>query len=135
MNSLGAYKVDRRKKNVIYLETLKAPLSAEQLDALLTGNTVFIAVPPGGPGGPDGGVAPFKYGADGNAAAKLPIGTTLVGTWQIDGDKYCADWKNGPKNSCTRIVKTADGYDIVDAAKNEVRGTVLRIEPGNPEGL
>lgn len=110
-------------------------LNDAQLDGLLTGNTVYIAIPAGGPGGPNGGIAPFKYGADGTAAAKLPAGMTLVGKWKIDGDKYCVDWDNGPKNSCTQLVKSADGIKMVDAEKNEPRGIVDRIVPGNPENL
>ncbi|MEM8749174.1 MAG: hypothetical protein AAGF28_02660 [Pseudomonadota bacterium] len=110
-------------------------MNEAQLDGLLTGNTVYIAVPPGGPGGPNGGVAPFKFGADGSAAAKLPAGMTLVGKWRLDGDKYCADWDNGPQNSCTKIVKSAEGMKMFDAAKNEPRGVINSIAPGNPENL
>lgn len=110
-------------------------LNDAQLDGLLTGNTVYIAIPAGGPGGPNGGIASFKYGADGTAAVKLPAGMTLVGKWKIDGDKYCVDWDNGPKNGCTQLVKSADGIKLVDAEKNEPRGTVDRIVPGNPENL
>lgn len=124
------------------LATLTSPVLAQdatltdaQLDALLTGQTLYIAVPPGPAGGPEGGVAPFHYGADGSASAKLPAGMTLVGTWSIKDGQYCVDWDNGPKNSCTALRKTADAIELVDRAKNEVRGTVERIVPGNPENL
>ncbi len=110
-------------------------LNAQQLDGLLTGNTLYLAIPAGGPGGPHGGTAPFKYGADGSASVKLPSGTTLVGNWKIDGDMYCVDWDNGPKNSCTRLVKTTDGIALFDVAENEPRGSVEKIIPGNPEQL
>lgn len=110
-------------------------LNAAQLDGLLTGNTAYIAIPAGGPGGPDGGTVPFKFGANGHAAAKLPTGTTLVGTWRIDADRYCVDWENGPKNSCTKIIKSAAGLAMIDAVNGDPRGDVEQLVPGNPEQL
>lgn len=113
----------------------ETPMDRAQLDALLTGNTLYIAVPPGGPGGPDGGMAPFKYGADGSAVAVLPAGMTLIGTWSLAEDHYCVDWDNGPKNSCTRLLKTVDGVQMIDHATGDARGMIDSIRPGNPEGL
>ena len=110
-------------------------MSMAQLDALLTGNTLYINVPAGTPGAPDGGIAPIRYAADGSAVAVLPAGLKLTGQWRIKGDFYCIDWENGPKNSCTRLVRTSSGYTVVDTAKDEPRGTVERIVPGNPENL
>lgn len=112
-----------------------ATLNDEQLDALLTGHTLYIAVPPGPAGGPDGGIAPFKYGADGSASAALPAGVTLVGTWSIIDGQYCVDWDNGPKGSCTSLRKKDETIELFDTNANEVRGTVERIVPGNPEDL
>ena len=48
-----------------------ATLNEMQLDGLLTGNTLYLSIPPGGPALPDGGIVPFKYGADGTSAARL----------------------------------------------------------------
>lgn len=110
-------------------------LDDAQLDALLTGHTLYIAVPPGPAGGPDGGIAPFKYGTDGTAAAALPAGMTLVGTWSIKDGQYCVDWDNGPKGSCTSLRKTNGAVELYDTGANEVRGTIERIVPGNPENL
>ena len=122
--------------------TLALPASAQdatlddaQLDALLTGHTLYIAVPPGPAGGPEGGIAPFRYGADGSASAALPTGTTLVGAWSIADGQYCVDWENGPQDSCTALRKAAGAIELVDRAEGEVRGTVERIVPGNPENL
>ncbi len=102
-------------------------MSDAQLDALLTGNTVYVATP--------GGAAPVYYGADGRAAANLPNGTELRGTWVIKDAAYCVDWDNGPKNSCTKVIKTSDGYAMFDLANGDPRGSVDRIVPGNPENL
>jgi len=112
-----------------------ASLNEMQLDGLLTGNTVFLSIPPGGPALPEGGIVPFKYGADGTSAVRLSSKMTLVGTWILKDDQYCVDWENGPKNSCTRIVKTETGIELIDVDSGDTRGTVDRIVPGNPEGL
>ena len=110
-------------------------LGPEQLDGLLTGHTAYIAVPPGGPGGPDGGIAPFHFGADGSAAVQLPAGLKLVGTWRIEGEGYCVDWDNGPKNSCSLIVKEEGALRTLDASDRSPRGDIESLRPGNPEGL
>lgn len=106
-----------------------------QLDGLLTGNTLYINIPAGGPALPEGGIVPFKYGADGSSSARLSKELTLVGTWKLGGDHYCVDWKNGPKDSCTKIVKSEDGISLLDFTTDEIRGKVDRILPGNPEGI
>jgi hypothetical protein len=110
-------------------------LDAQQIDGLLTGNTVYLEIPPGGPGGPNGGLVPFLYGADGRAVAKLPSGTTLIGTWKIHSDHYAVDWSNGPKNSCSRVIKSDGEIGMFDYQKGALRGHVSRIVPGNPENL
>lgn len=102
-------------------------MDAPQLDALLTGNTVYLAVPDG--------EAPMHYGVDGRTSAVLPNGTKLVGSWRIGKGGYCVDWDNGPQNSCTKVVKSDDGTAMFDAASGDPRGTVTRIIPGNPEAF
>lgn len=110
-------------------------MNATQLDALITGNTLYVEIPAGAPGVPKGGTAPIFYSKGGAAAAQLPGGPKLVGKWAFKENNYCIDWDNGPKNSCTKLVRRADGFIVVDAAKNEPRGIVTRIATGNPEKL
>ncbi len=110
-------------------------MDTAQLDALVTGNTLYVDIPAGAPGAPDGGTAPIYYGVDGSAAAQLPAGPKLVGTWALDGDRYCIDWDNGPQNSCTQLMRSADGFVVMDATLGEPRGLVTRIAVGNPEDL
>jgi len=112
-----------------------ATLNELQLDGLLTGNTIYLIVPAGGPALPEGGIVPFKYGADGSSAARLSSSMTLVGTWSLKKDHYCANWDNGPKNSCTKLEKSPSGIAFIDIKSGDIRGTVERIVPGNPEGL
>jgi len=110
-------------------------MDTAQLDALVSGNTLYVDIPAGAPGAPDGGTAPIYYAEDGAATALLPAGLKLVGTWAIEGDTYCIDWDNGPKNSCTQIVRNADGFVVMDVKSGEPRGLVTRIATGNPEAL
>lgn len=120
----------------VHTQAADTTMSGPQLEALLTGNTVYIEIPAGTPaGGPDGGVAPVRYGTDGSVAAALPSGAKLVGRYAINGEQYCVDWDNGPQNSCTSIVKSPAGMMMFDAGKKEPRGAVNRIVPGNPENL
>lgn len=111
------------------------PLNADQLSMLVTGNTLYVELPEGAPGAPDGGTAPIFYGLDGNAAAQLPDGPKLVGVWALRGDRACVDWRNGPKNSCTRYERGSDAFVALDAARNAPRGAVRRVAVGNPENL
>ncbi|WP_342077949.1 hypothetical protein [Yoonia sp. SS1-5] len=110
-------------------------MTGAQINALINGNTLYVEIPAGAPGAPHGGTAPVFYATDGAAAALLPAGLKLVGTWALDGDSYCIDWNNGPKNSCTTLVRNADGFAVIDASKGEPRGIVRQIATGNPENL
>lgn len=110
-------------------------MDTAQLRALITGNTLYVDVPAGAPGAPDGGTAPIYYATDGSAAALLPAGLKLVGTWTLKEGLYCIDWDNGPKNSCTQLVRGADAFIVMDATLGEPRGMVMRIATGNAENL
>lgn len=110
-------------------------LDQAQLDGLLTGNTVYLNVPAGTPGAQNGGVAPFYFGKDSRAVARLPEGRTLEGIWRMDGAGYRVDWSNGPKNSCTYVLKRGDDIAMMDAATDAERGFMTKIVPGNPEAL
>lgn len=107
-------------------------MSADALGDLLPGNTLYTEVPPGGP---DGGIAPFYFGKNGAAAAKLSASMTLVGNWRLGSGQCCVDWDNGPKNSCSGISGTPSNYAIIDTSTGESRGAVTDTKRGNPEDL
>jgi len=111
------------------------PLDGGQLTPLIVGNTLYVTVPAGAPVAPEGGVAAIYYGADGSAAAQLPAGPKLVGTWQMNDAGYCVDWDNGPKNSCSTLIRGVDSFVIIDKATGDPRGQVFTIATGNPEAL
>ena len=110
-------------------------LGSAELGPLITGNTLYVTMPAGAPGAPDGGIAPIYYGTDGSASAQLPAGMKLVGTWEMAEDGYCIDWENGPKNSCSTLVRTSESFVIIDQATGDPRGQVFTIATGNPEEL
>ncbi|MEM9873237.1 MAG: hypothetical protein AAF822_18540 [Pseudomonadota bacterium] len=113
----------------------EAPVTAEQLRTLVTGYTLYVDIPAGAPGAPDGGTAPIYYSDDGHAAALLPSGLKLEGSWALEGDQYCIDWDNGPTNSCTQLIRAEQGFVVMDADLGEPRGVVTRLSTGNPENL
>lgn len=110
-------------------------LSTAQLEALIVDNTLYVTVPAGAPGAPEGGVAPIFYAKDGFASAQLPAGLKLVGTWKLSDTGYCVDWDNGPKNSCSILRRAEDSFLIVDQKTGDPRGQVYSIATGNPENL
>lgn len=110
-------------------------MDTAQLRALVSENTLYVEIPASTPGAPEGGTAPIYYGADGSAAAQLPAGVKLVGTWRMEEDRYCIDWANGPQNSCTQLIRGKDGFIVMDTNLGEPRGMITRIVIGNAENL
>ncbi|ABD54213.1 hypothetical protein [Jannaschia sp. CCS1] len=110
-------------------------MDTEQLSAIIAGNTLYVDIPAGAPGAPDGGTAPIYYSMDGSTTAQLPAGLTLIGTWRLEDGAYCIDWDNGPQNSCTQLIRGADGFIVMDPTLGEPRGMVTRIVTGNAEDL
>ena len=110
-------------------------MDTAQLSALISGNTLYVEIPAGAPGAPDGGTAPIYYGADGSAAAQLPAGLKLLGKWRLEQDAYCIDWENGPQNSCTQLIRGESAFVAMDAKLGEPRGLVRQIVTGNAENL
>ena len=107
--------------------TAETELNTNQLDGLLTSQTVYLDTP--------GGEAVIHFRADRHAFARLPNGVSLNGTWDLVEAGYCIDWVNGPQNSCTRVLRRADDLRMVDANSGDPRGQITRIVPGNPEAF
>lgn len=111
------------------------PLNQDQLQVLINGNTLYVTIPPGAPGAPEGGIAPIYYGEDGHAVAQLPAGPKLTGSWTMADTGYCIDWTNGPKNSCSTLERSEGSFTVKDIATGDIRGQVFTIATGNPENL
>jgi len=104
-------------------------MNALQLDALMTGNTIYLTKPNGG------GEIVLWYGADGRAMARLPTSSMLDGTWSIKRDESCIVWSYSPKDSCSALVKHDGSMVLLEVGTERLLGTVRRIVPGNAEGL
>lgn len=104
----------------------------DQLDGLLTGNTLYVELPPDTQGG---ATCMLYHGADGRAALKLPAGLTLVGSWSLKDSHYVVDWENGPKNGLWALDKSDGAISLIEIASGKPRGRVTKLVPGNPEGI
>lgn len=104
-------------------------MTGVQLDALMTGNTMYLTEPN------SGGEIVLWYGADGTAMARLPSGTILDGTWSIKEDLSCIVWSYSPEDSCSKIVKCPGRVELLEAKTHRLLGTVRSIVPGNAESL
>lgn len=105
-------------------------MDGTQLDALMTGNTLYLIEPN------SGGDIILWYGADGKAMARLPSGGLLDGTWEIKGDLSCIKWSYAPtKDSCSKLVKRNGDFVLLENGTDRLLGTVKKIVPKNIEGL
>ena len=105
-------------------------MEGNQLDALMTGNTVYLIEPN------SGGDIILWYGADGKAMARLPSGGLLDGTWEIKENLSCIKWSYDPtKDSCSKLVKRNGEMVLLENGTNRLLGTVKRIVPKNIEEL
>lgn len=99
------------------------PLKANQLELLLTGNTVHIRVS-------ESAAALIYFGAQGNVRAKMPNGSFDTGVWSLKStDTYCINWEKGPKNSCSTITWLPGEIRIRDA-EGKPRGNVVKLTFG-----
>lgn len=105
-------------------------MSGEQLDALMTGNTIYLANPGGS------GEIVLWYGADGAARARLNSASRLTGTWQMKGNLSCIKWSYDPNtDSCSKLVRRGNSLVLLENGTDRLLGTVRSIVPGNVEKL
>ena len=105
-------------------------MSGVQLDALMTGNTIYLLDPSGR------GEIVLWYGADGAARARLNTDGRLTGTWQIEGDLSCIKWSYAPNSdSCSKLVRRNGTMVLLENGTDRLLGTVRAIVPGNGEAL
>ena len=108
-------------------------MTGEQIDGLIRGNTVYQRLAPGSPLGV-GDVA-FYYSDTGAAIARMPDGSVRTGLWQIEENCYGVNWNGGRQNSRSMLTKEDGSIHVRDAADGKLRTTIVKIVPGNPEGL
>lgn len=92
------------------------PMTAPDLRALLSERRLRVRVA-------GGGVATLSFHGDGRVAGEFPDGTRDRGVWWLEEDRYCIDWKRGPKGSCTLVYRDGETLILRDPA-GATRGTV-----------
>jgi hypothetical protein len=113
---------------------IAADLTGAEIKELITGKSVYLETTAASvTGSPGHGV--IYYSADGNALYKTPKGVMWHGTWVIKDNTACVDWKEQPNNSCVKYDKQGDTISIVTATTGQTRAKVVKIVPGNAEGL
>ncbi len=104
-------------------EVKAEPLKANQLELLVSGNTLHLQIG-------DTSQAAIYFGMQGNVRAKMGNGTFDTGKWSIkSADTYCITWEKGPKNSCS-TVSWLPGEIRISDAEGKPRGKVLRVTIG-----
>lgn len=109
-------------------------LSTEQLATLVRGATLYHRLAPGAPQGE--GEAAFYFDRNGRAAARLPNGTLMRGSYVVENGAYRMDWDGGLQNSRSTLTQEADGtYACRNAADGTLRSIVTRVRDGDTETL
>ena len=109
-------------------------LNDQQLADLVIGSTLYHQLAPGSPQGE--GEAVFYFGAEDRAAARLPSGKLMRGSYSIEDSAYRLNWDGGLQNSrSTLSPEPGGGYACRNAENGTLRSTVVRIDKGDPESI
>lgn len=111
-----------------------ADMAEADIKTLVSGNTLYLEFPATNANtGPGQGVV--YHGDDGRAASKFPNGNAWQGTWKMQGAMLCIDWKDRPKNPCTRYDKQGETVTLINVETGQPRGKIVKVVPGNAEKL
>jgi hypothetical protein len=111
-----------------------AELTGAEIKELISGKSVYLELTAASAvGTPGQGV--IYYAPDGNALYKTAKGVMWHGTWKIEGNAGCTDWKELPNNPCGKYDKQGDTISVINVATGQTRAKVLKIVPGNAENL
>jgi len=111
-----------------------AELTGAEIKELISGKSLYLELTAASSvGTPGQGV--IYYAPDGSALNKTPKGVMWHGTWKIEGNTACTDWKEFPNNPCSKYDKQGDTISIINVATGQSRGKIWKIAPGNAENL
>jgi len=110
-----------------------AELTGAEIKELLSGKSVYTELTASITG--TQGLGIIYYDPNGTALYKTPKGVMWHGTWKIEGNTACTDWKESPNNPCTKYDKQGDALTSINVATGVARGKVTKIVPGNAENL
>jgi hypothetical protein len=112
---------------------MAAELTGNEIKELISGNSVYLELTASITGSEGSGIIYFD--SLGTALYKTPKGVIWHGTWKIQGNSVCTDWKESPHNPCTKYDKRGDTIMAINVAAGVARGKVTKIVQGNAEKL
>jgi hypothetical protein len=110
-----------------------AELTGAEIKDLFSGNTTYLELTASITG--TQGSAVMYYDPNGTVLYKTPKGVMWHGTWKIEGNTACIDWKEASNNPCSKYDKQGDTITPINVATGVARGKVTKIVPGNAEKL
>jgi hypothetical protein len=75
------------------------------------------------------------YAEDGSALFKTAKGPIQHGKWTIKENTACIDWKEVPKNPCSKYDKQGDTITVINVDTGQPRGKILKTAAGNAEKI
>jgi len=110
-----------------------AQLTGAEIQELISGNSVYLQLTASITGTQGQGI--IYYDELGTALFKTPKGAIWHGTWKIEGNRACINWKEARHSPCTKYDKRGDTITTINVATGIARGKVTKIVPGNAEKL
>jgi len=109
-------------------------MTGEEIRSFLSGKTAYVQTGTASATGTIGEGAIY-YGADGTGLYRTPTGAIWHGTWTVKDNKYCSEYKEGPKRPCGPFEKQGDTVVFIDGETGKVRIKITKTVPGNAENL
>jgi len=110
-----------------------ADMTGAQIKELISGKSVYLENTTTSTGGAGQGV--IYYAEDGSALFKTAKGPIQHGKWTIKENTACVDWKEVPKNPCSKYDKQGDTITVINVATGQPRGKILKTATGNAEKI
>jgi hypothetical protein len=112
---------------------MAAQLTGVEIQELISGNSVYLQLTAAITGTQGQGI--IYYDSLGTALFKTPKGVIWHGTWKVEGNTACIDWKESRHNPCAKYDKRGDILTTINVGTGVTRGKVTKIVPGNAEKL
>ncbi len=130
-------------RKLVYIVTLffassfaaaAAEMTADEIKAFVSGNTVYIQTAVTSSTG-DAGPGAVYYHPAGTVLYKTPKGQVWHGSWALRGDKFCVEWSEAKEYPCAQFERHGRAVIMVSLESGLLRAKVLRTAPGNAEQL
>jgi hypothetical protein len=111
-----------------------AEMTGAEITTYFSGKTAYIETTAASGSG-TAGQSIIYWAGDGSALYKTPSGAMFHGRWEVKANTLCAEWKERPNSGCIRYERAGETVTAYDAKSGELRAKILKIAPGNSEGL